>query len=117
RRHLARGQTASDLITEAAERVLERNGVAASEIDAIFTNVSLPDEPFYGSGAEVKRRLGVPTDRIVDLHSGGCVSFVGMLELAAMMIDAGQIGTALICNAQTAAGRVFALEQNRARPQ
>lgn len=117
RRHLAPGQTATDLIASAAETVLARNGVDPGEVDAILTNVSLPDEPFYGCGADVKHRLGLDTHRIIDLHSGGCVSFVHMLELAAMMIDAGQIETALLCNAQTAAGRVFALDANRGRPQ
>jgi 3-oxoacyl-[acyl-carrier-protein] synthase-3 len=116
RRHLLPGQTASDLIVEAAETVLGRNALGAGDVDAIFTNVSVPDEPFLGCGAEVKRRLGVESDWIIDLHNTGCVSFVYMLELARTMIDAGQIETALICNVQTAGGRVFALEQNRVRP-
>lgn len=117
RRHLAPGQSASDLIVQAAGTLLDRHGVDPTQVDAIFTNVSLPDQFFYGCGAEVKRRLGADTDRIIDLHNSGCVSFVYMLELATAMIDAGQIDTALICNAQTAGGRLFALPQNRARPE
>lgn len=116
RRHLAPGETAADLITEAAQVVLLRNDLAATDVDAILTNVSLPDEPFYGCGAEVKRQLGAETDLVIDMHSSGCVSFVTMLQLARTLIDAGTIETALIANAQTAAGRVFALEQNRTRP-
>ena len=53
---------------------------------------------------------------MLDLHNTGCVSFVYMLELARSMIDSGQFETALICNVQTAAGRVFALPDNRVRP-
>lgn len=116
RRHLAPGQTAADLITAAAQALLSRNGLEATDVDAILTNVSLPDEAFYGCGAEVKRRLGVEAELVIDMHSSGCVSFVTMLDLARTLIDAHRIDSALICNAQTAAGRVFGLEQNRVRP-
>ncbi len=117
RRHLRDDETAAGMIAAAAHTVLERQGLAAAEVGAIFTNVSLADEAFYGCGADVKRRLGARTDRIVDLHNGGCISFIQMLELAELMIDAGKIETALLCNAQTAAGRIFALPQNRVRPE
>lgn len=116
RRHLAPEQSAADLITAAAETLLERNDISPGDIDAILTNVSLPDEPFLGCGAEVKRRLEIGGNWVLDLHNTGCVSFVYMLELARSMIDSGQIETALICNVQTAAGRVFALPDNRVRP-
>jgi 3-oxoacyl-[acyl-carrier-protein] synthase III len=117
RRHLGDDETASELIAQASRTLLDRHGLAPEELGAIFTNVSVTDEAFYGCGADVKRRLGARTDRIVDLHNGGCVSFIQMLELAQLMIDAGQIATALICNAQTAAGRIFSLPQNRVRPE
>jgi 3-oxoacyl-[acyl-carrier-protein] synthase-3 len=117
RRHIAPGDTAAQLIATAAGEVLDRNGLAAADVGAILTNVSLPDEAFYGCGAEVKRLLGASTDMVIDMHNSGCVSFVTMLELARTLIDAGRTENALICNAQTAAGRVFALEQNRVRPQ
>jgi 3-oxoacyl-[acyl-carrier-protein] synthase-3 len=117
RRHLRDEETASGLMAEASLTLLERQGVAPEDVGAIFTNVSLADEAFYGCGADVKRRLGAKTDRIVDLHNGGCVSFIQMLELAELMIDADLIGTALLCNAQTTAGRIFSLPQNRIRPE
>jgi 3-oxoacyl-[acyl-carrier-protein] synthase-3 len=117
RRHLRDDETASGMISEAAADVLARNGLAVDEVGAILTNVSLADEAFYGCGADVKRRLGASTDRIIDLHNGGCVSFIQMLELVQLMLDAGQIETALLCNAQTAAGRIFSLPQNRVRPE
>ncbi len=117
RRHLREDETAAEMIARAARIVLDRQGLMPDDVDAILTNVSLADEPFYGCGADVKRRLGAGTDRIIDLHNGGCVSFVHMLELAELMIEAGRIETALLCNAQTAAGRIFALPQNRVRPE
>ncbi len=117
RRHLRDDETASGMIAEAATALLERQRLEPEDVGAIFTNVSLTDEAFYGCGADVKRRLGASTDRIVDLHNGGCISFIQMLELAQLMFDAGQIETALLCNAQTAAGRIFSLPQNRVRPE
>jgi 3-oxoacyl-[acyl-carrier-protein] synthase-3 len=117
RRHIGAGETAAELIAAAASEVLDRNSLPAAEVGAILTNVSLPDEAFYGCGAEVKRRLGARTDLVIDMHNSGCVSFVTMLDMARTLIDAGRTETAIVCNAQTAAGRVFSLDQNRSRPQ
>lgn len=109
RRHIAPGERASDLIVRAAEKL----PVQAKDAGAIFTNVAIPDEAFTGCGAEVAHRLGARPRHVIDLHNTGCVSFIYMLELAQMMIRAGEIDCALIACVQDAAGRVFSQPELR----
>ena len=48
---------------------------------------------------------------IYDLHNHGCVSFISMIGLAQSLLTTSGGKRALICNVQTAAGRVFADEE------
>ncbi|HVY36899.1 MAG TPA: 3-oxoacyl-ACP synthase, partial [Polyangia bacterium] len=109
RRHVGRDDTAADMIQRAAARLIDRLGLnAARDIDILFTNVTLPDQPFTGCGAEVAYRLGARPRWVIDLHNTGCVSFIYMIELARALMATGEARGALLCNVQTAAGRVFA---------
>jgi 3-oxoacyl-[acyl-carrier-protein] synthase-3 len=109
RRHIARDQKAADLIERAATRLVDQLGLnAARDIDILFTNVTIPDQPFTGCGAEVAYRLGARPRWVIDLHNAGCVSFIYMLGLAGALISSSEARGALLCNVQDAAGRVFA---------
>src|SRR5476649_2516706 len=74
RHHMAPRETAVDLFEQAAKKLAD-----LSEIDAILTNVSLPDEAFTGCGAALAKRLQIRPRIVLDFHSGGCVSFVIMM--------------------------------------
>jgi 3-oxoacyl-[acyl-carrier-protein] synthase III len=118
RHHVGAEETSTEMIARASERLAARLGLDfARDVDLILTNVSLPDQPFTGCGAAVSHRIGGQPKMILDLHNGGCVSFVYMMKVAQTLMAAGEIRTALLCNAQTAAGRIFAHPDNRARPQ
>jgi 3-oxoacyl-[acyl-carrier-protein] synthase-3 len=118
RHHVAPDDTAADMIARAALRMAEREGIdLARDVELILTNVSLPDHPFTGCGARVAGLIGVKPRLVIDLHNTGCVSFVYMMKVAQGLFAGGVARTALICNAQTAAGRVFADPANRHRPQ
>jgi 3-oxoacyl-[acyl-carrier-protein] synthase-3 len=109
RRHVAKDQSASDMIVLAASRLLRERGLdPARDVDIVFTNVAVPDQAFTGCGAEVSHRLGVKARFIVDLHNTGCVSFIYMMELAQMLMSGSDARGALLCNVQNAGGRVFA---------
>ena len=54
---------------------------------------------------------------VYDLHNHGCVSFISMIGLAQSLLTTSGGQRALICNVQTAAGRVFADEEVRKLPQ
>lgn len=118
RRHVAPGETAASMIERATSTLRTRLGNdELREVDLVLTNVSCPDQPFTGCGASASRLLGLKPKRVVDLHNTGCVSFVFMLELARDLMHAGVVKNALLCCVQNAAGRVFAHEENRTRPQ
>jgi 3-oxoacyl-[acyl-carrier-protein] synthase-3 len=118
RRHVGPNESAADLIERAARRLFdEQNLRPADDIDVLFTNVSVPDQAFTGCGAEVARRLGARPRWIVDLHNTGCVSFLYMIELARMMMSGSDANSALLCNVQNAAGRVFSHPEVRLEPQ
>lgn len=108
RRHVGRDESAADMIERAATRLIGELGLAVPrDIDILFTNVTLPDQPFTGCGAEVAHRLGARPRWVVDLHNAGCVSFIYMIELAQALMSGSDARGALLCNVQNAAGRVF----------
>jgi len=118
RRHVLPGEGAPDMIEKAARKLADRLGVdLARDVDLILTNVSVPDELFTGCGAVVARRLGCAPKMVLDLHNSGCVSFVYMMDVARSLMTATGARSALICNVQTAAGRIYRHPDNRARAQ
>jgi len=118
RRHLAKGETAVDLICKALGRLAEDVGAdVVRDVDFILTNVSLPDLPFTGCGAEVAKVIGARPMGIFDLHNHGCVSFISMISLAQSLLTTSSGSRVLICNAQTSAGRIFADDNIRLLPQ
>jgi 3-oxoacyl-[acyl-carrier-protein] synthase-3 len=118
RHHIEAGESAADMIVRATAKLAARLNIDPKrDVELILTNVSVPDMPFTGCGAVVCKRLGATPKFIVDVHNTGCVSFVYMMELARSLMATTGARTALICNAQTAAGRVFAHPDNLKRPQ
>ena len=59
-------------------------------------------------------RLGMNPDWVIDVHNGGCASFVLLMELARQMLASGEGRTALIAVAQNAAGQIFDQKEIRA---
>jgi 3-oxoacyl-[acyl-carrier-protein] synthase-3 len=118
RRHVAPDESGASMIEKAARTLQGRLGFSFErEVDLILTNVSLPDSPFTGCGASVARALGCKPKWVLDLHNTGCVAFVYMLGIARELMASGAVKSALLCCAQTAAGRVFNQPENRVRPQ
>ena len=118
RHHVAAGESSTDMIEKATASLVERlNLDVRKDVDIILTNVSCPDMPFTGCGASVSRRLGTRPQHIFDLQNSGCVSFVFMMGLARSLMATSSARSALVCNVQTAAGRVFGHEDNRLRAQ
>lgn len=114
RRHMERDELASDYIATAARKLIDRlNLNPETDIDMILTNVSIPDEPFTGCGAVVNKKIGGRARWIYDLHNTGCISFLYLTDLAHTYMQAKGIRHALICVAQTAAGRIFGQEDTR----
>jgi 3-oxoacyl-[acyl-carrier-protein] synthase-3 len=114
RHHAAKDETASVMIAEAARKLAYRlNFDQRKDVDILMTNVTSPDQPFTGCGADVGNLLGCRPNWIVDLHNGGCVSFVAMIAHAQALMTCHRAKTALLCNVQNSAGRLFGSEQTR----
>lgn len=108
RRHIQKDQSGSDLISQAVFKLAQEYSLdLQNDIDIVFTNVSVPDEPFSGCGAVVAKKAGIKAKWIYDIHNSGCIAFLYMLDLAESLLQAKDLRSALICTAQTAAGRVF----------
>lgn len=114
RRHIGNGELASDHMQICAEKIISRHGLdPKADIDMIVTNVSLPDEPFTGLGAVLNKRINGNVKYIFDMHNTGCVAFIYMLELVKTYMTVHDVRSALVCNSQTAAGRVFGQDDTR----
>ncbi|MFA6238222.1 MAG: 3-oxoacyl-[acyl-carrier-protein] synthase III C-terminal domain-containing protein [Bacteriovorax sp.] len=108
RRHVGRDELASDYLSTAAMRLIERLGLNANnDIDMIVTNVSIPDEPFTGCGAVINKKIGGKAKWIFDIHNTGCISFLYLTDLVHTYMKAKDVRHAIICVAQTAGGRIF----------
>ncbi len=114
RHHVARDETAQSMIVEASRKLAEQlNLDLQKDVDILMTNVTAPDQPFMGCGSAVGKALGCRPDSILDLHNGGCVSFIAMMAQAQALMAHGGAKTALLCNVQNSAGRYFAQEETR----
>ncbi|MET8249401.1 ketoacyl-ACP synthase III family protein [Streptomyces sp. NPDC005202] len=114
RHHVAPDETNADMIERAVQPLIERHGRAEiRRVDVLLVHSQLPDQPFVGAGTEVARRLGLAPRWLIDVANAGCASFVHMLQLARQFLLSGDARTALICNAQSAAGQLFTQSQVR----
>ncbi|MFF3909624.1 3-oxoacyl-ACP synthase III family protein [Streptomyces sp. NPDC001848] len=114
RHHVAPDETNADMVERAVQPLIERHGRAAiRRVDVLLVHSQLPDQPFVGAGTEVARRLGLTPRWLIDVANAGCASFVHMLDLARQILLHGDARTALICNAQSAAGQLFTQSQVR----
>jgi len=118
RHHVSKNETAVDMIEKASSRLIEQlNLDVKKDIDIILTNVTCLEIPFTGCGADVAYVLGANPQWIIDHHNGGCVSFLYMVDVARALMSSGGAKTALICNVQNSAGRIFSHLDNRHLPQ
>jgi 3-oxoacyl-[acyl-carrier-protein] synthase III len=118
RHHVAKDETAIDMVERAAAGLVERHGQdTIANVDVLITHVQLPDMPFYGSGGGTANRLGMKPKWVLDLHNGGCAAFVLAMNVARALIESGQAETALIAVAQNAAGTIFDQETIRSKAQ
>jgi 3-oxoacyl-[acyl-carrier-protein] synthase-3 len=108
RHHVAKDESAIDMVERAAAGLIERHGQdAIANVDVLITHTQLPDQPFYGAGGGIAHRLGMKPNWVLDLHNGGCAAFVLALKVARNLLASGEGQTALIALVQNAAGQVF----------
>lgn len=90
----------SDMAFEAAKAALAKNGVAASEIDAIIVCTVTPDMLFPATACIVQHKLGATKAWGFDLIAA-CSGFVYGLTTAAHFVSAGTHKKVLVIGADT----------------
>ncbi len=99
-RHIAEpGQSASDLGLVAAQRALDRAGVAASELDLIIVATVTPDMQFPSTACIIGQRLGLAGVPAFDL-TAVCSGFVYGLTVAEQFIRSGFYRTVLVVGSE-----------------
>jgi len=96
-RHIANGETLTDLAATAGRRALDMAGVEASEVDLILLATSTPDD-LFGSAVPVQQALGASNAVAMDL-TAACSGFVFGLATAAQFIRTGTYRTVLLLGA------------------
>jgi 3-oxoacyl-[acyl-carrier-protein] synthase III len=118
RRHSGINEKTGDLLEKATLKLISKLGLnPEKDIDLILTNAPMLDIPFTGQGALLANKIGAKVKHIYDIHNAGCISFVFMLELAKNLMKNSDLRSAIIANVATSAGKIFANEQNRNKPQ
>jgi len=118
RHHVSADESAVFMIDQASRRLAEKlNLNLARDVDVLITNVTCPDMPFTGCGATVAHTLGCRPKWVLDMHNGGCVSFIQMISFAQSLMTSHNLKSALLCNVQNSAGRIFSSLENRVRKQ
>lgn len=118
RRHIAPGETPADMAERAVAPILERQGRdVLRSIDILIVHTQLPEVAIVGNGGEVAARLGISPEWLIDLHNGGCASFVHGMKLARQILLSSEARSALVVTVQNAAGQIFTQEQVRGKAQ
>ncbi|OZF37764.1 3-oxoacyl-ACP synthase [Rhodococcus sp. 14-2483-1-1] len=108
RHHVAPDESAVDMAERAVAPISARQGSdAVASVDILITHTQLPDLPILGTGGELARRIGLSPEWVIDLHNGGCASFVYMIKLARQIMQTSSATSALIVNVQNSAGQIF----------
>lgn len=101
-RHVAGpDEFASDFAVQAAQKLLQRRGLAPSEVDYIIYCTQSPDYLLPTTACLIQERLGLPRGSgAVDINLG-CSGFVYGLGLAKGLIETGQSSRLLLLCADT----------------
>ena len=101
RRHFAASdEYTSDLGTKAAQKALDRAGLAADDIDAVIVATSTPDLTFPSAATMIQQKLGMTQGFAFDIQAV-CAGFVYALANANGMIVSGQAKRVLVIGAET----------------
>ena len=98
RHRLAPGLGVSEIGVQAAKKVLEQRGIAASEIEAIIVGTVTPDMMFPSTACLVQDKIGAKGAWGFDV-SGGCSGFVYALNAGVKMVESGAYSKVLVCGA------------------
>ena len=91
---------ASDLGAAAARQALERAGVTADQVGAVLVGGIVPDMQFPATACIIQEKIGARNAFAFDL-TAACAGFVYGVNMASLLIDAGQCEHVLVIGAET----------------
>ena len=94
-RHIAAGQSASDLGVVAAERALADAGVSPQDIDLLIVATQTPDRPLPSTACILQDRLGLSGAAAFDMNAA-CSGFVYSLTVGSQFISTGAYRNILV---------------------
>ena len=98
-RHISTGQNTSDLALEVAQKLLQKSGKKAEELDFIIVATITPDSTMPSTAARVQGALGASKAFAYDLLAA-CSGFVFALSTADKLIASGAYKTGLVIGAE-----------------
>ncbi len=100
-RHIAaKGQTTSDMATQAAWRALEKAGLTGADIDAVILATATPDQTFPATAVTVQDNIGMGDRGFAFDIQAVCSGFIYALATADNFIKAGQARRVLVIGAE-----------------
>ena len=103
RRIAAENELTSEMGATAARRALERAGIAAEDVDAIYVATCTPDMVFPSTACLIQAALGAKRAYGFDVSSA-CAGFMMAMDTAAAAIESGRIRTALVIGSEKLSG-------------
>ncbi|RJP39059.1 MAG: ketoacyl-ACP synthase III [Phycisphaerales bacterium] len=100
RHRVAEGEATAALAARAAQAALDDAGIRATDLDVIIVCTATPDTLVPSTGSYVQQIIGAGGVPAFDL-SAACSGFLYGVVVAANMIGAGSVGTALVIGAET----------------
>ncbi len=100
RRHLSTGENTSQLCINIGNKLLDKTGVKAEEIDLIIVATITPDYATPSVACQVQKALGCVNAFAFDI-SAACSGFVYSLSVADKFIRSGQYKNILVFGAET----------------
>ncbi len=87
--------TSAQLGAKALEKLLERNGVAAADVDLIICASQLNDAFSPGTGTAIQYAVGATKAAVLQVDNG-CCSWISSISTARAFIDSGQYRTVAV---------------------
>lgn len=95
------GELTSDLAYNAALNAIEYAKIDANEIDLVIIATTTPDNSFPSTSTKVAHKLGVKKGAPAFDIAAACSGFIYALNMADLMLKAGQAKNALVIGAET----------------
>ncbi len=100
-RHIAaKGETTSDMATRAACAAMDKAGLTAKDIDAIFLATTTPDQTFPATAVTVQDNIGMGDRGFGFDIQAVCSGFIYALATADNFVKSGQVNRALVIGAE-----------------